>query len=165
MNTESVPMSITPFFVMMPPRQRTIASATEAAKAVVDMKTLRKCMARTLMRFISPVRPSNSRSTLSSITSVLVVFAPVMPSLNAPVMREFCSRTRRWKKTSFFWKYAPETTRTGTITITHSARCQLSTNIMTTANSRYAMYHTPSMSPQASVLAMRSVSDMTRAWM
>ena len=34
-------MSITPFFVMMPPRQRTIASATEAAKAVVDMKTLR----------------------------------------------------------------------------------------------------------------------------
>ena len=95
MNTESVPMRMTPSLVMMPPRQRTIASAMDAAKAVVDMKTLRKCIARTLRRFISPVRPSNSCSTLSSMTSVFVVFAPVMPSLKAPVIFEFCSRTLR----------------------------------------------------------------------
>ena len=136
----------------------------DAAKAVVDMNTPRKCMARTLRRFISPVRSSNSCSTLSSMTSVLVVFAPVMPSLNAPVIFEFCSRTRRWKKTSFFWKYPPEITSTGTMTITHSASFQLSANIITIASSRYAMYHTASIRPQASVLAMRSVSDMTRAW-
>ena len=90
-----MPIRITPSLVMTPPRHRTIASAMDAAKAVVDMNTLRKCMARTLSRFISPVRSSNSCSTLSSMTSVLVVFAPVMPSLNAPVIFEFCSRTRR----------------------------------------------------------------------
>ena len=36
--------------------------------------------------------------------------------------------------------------------------------IITIASSRYAMYHTASINPHASVLAMRSVSDMTRAW-
>ena len=66
--------------------------------------------------------------------------------------------------TSFFWKYIPDTTSTGTITITPSASFQLRANIVTMANSRYAMYHTPSISPHARVLAMRSVSDMTRAW-
>lgn len=50
------------------------------------------------------------------------------------------------------------------MTITHSASFQLSTNIITIASSRYAMYHTASINPHASVLAMRSVSDMTRAW-
>ena len=77
---------------------------------------------------------------------------------------ELCSRTLRCRNTSFFWKYMLDRTRTGTITITHSASFQFRMNIMATAKIRYAMYQTPSMMPHASVLAMRSVSDMTRAW-
>ena len=104
MNTESVPMSMTPRIVRIPPCHRTIAKAAEAANAVVDMKRLRKCISRTLSRFISPVSPRNSCSSFSSMTSVFVVFAPVMPSLKPEVIFEFCSRTRRWWNTSFFWK-------------------------------------------------------------
>ena len=95
MNTESVPMSMTPRIVRIPPCHRTIVKAAEAANAVVDMKRLRKCISRTLSRFISPVSPRNSCSIFSSITSVFVVFAPVMPSLKPEVIFEFCSRTRR----------------------------------------------------------------------
>ena len=95
MKTDNVPTRITPSRVMMPPRHSTIASATDAASAVVDIKRLRVRISRTLTRFISPVRLSNSVSIRSSMTSVFVVFAPVMPSLNAPVICELCSRTRR----------------------------------------------------------------------
>ena len=97
-------MSIAPRIVIMPPCHRTTASAAEAANAVVDIKRLRKCISFTLSRFMTPVKPRNSRSIFSSITSVFVVFAPVMPSLKPEVILEFCSRTLRWWNTSFFWK-------------------------------------------------------------
>ena len=128
------------------------------------MKIARKCIARTLTFFMSAVSSSNSFSILSSTTSVFVVVAPVMPSLKAPVMREVFSRTCRWKNTSFFWKYMDEIATIGTITSTHSAIFQLRMSIITMAHTRYAECHTPSAMLQASVLAMRSVSDMTRAW-
>ena len=89
---------------MMPPRQSTSESAADAAKDVVAINSERKCMARTLILRISEVRVSNSRSILSSSTRDLTVGAPVMPSLKAPVMREFCSRTCRWSTTSLRWK-------------------------------------------------------------
>ena len=52
--------------------------------------------ARMEMRRMSPVSSLNSRAFCSSRTSVLVVIAPMMPSLNAPVMRLFCLRACRW---------------------------------------------------------------------
>ena len=121
-------------------------------------------MLRTLSFFICAVSASNSRSTLSSMTSVLVVFAPVMPSLKAEVMCEFCSRTWRWVRTSFFCTTPQVTARTGITTSTHSASFQFRSSIDTAAPIRYAMSHTPSIRPQASVEAILSVSDMTRAW-
>ena len=52
--------------------------------------------ARMDTRRISSVSSPNSCALRSSRTRVLVVLAPMMPSLNAPVMRLFCRRARRW---------------------------------------------------------------------
>ena len=46
---------------------------------------------------ISFVSARNEAVFCSSMPRVFDVFAPVMPSLNAPVMREFSLRTRRFQ--------------------------------------------------------------------
>ena len=120
-------------------------------------------MVRTLTARISEVSASNSRPILSSRTRDLTVGAPVMPSLKAPVMREFCSRTLRWSTTSFFWNQIDEISRTGTTIITHSASFQSSASIITITQPRYDRFHTPSIMSQAIVPEILSVSDMTRA--
>ena len=53
---------------------------------------------------------------------------------------------------------------TGTIAITHRASFQLRANIITIASARYDTYQTASMRPQARIVAILSVSDITRAW-
>ena len=50
------------------------------------------------------------------------------------------------------------------IAITHSASFQLSANIITIASARYATYQTASIRPHARIVAILSVSDITRAW-
>ena len=42
-----------------------------------------------------PVRAANSSRFFSSRLKIFVVVAPMMPSLNAPVIREFNRRTSR----------------------------------------------------------------------
>ena len=93
---------MTPSALIMPPRHSTTASAIEQTNAVPDMNRLRKCICFKLSRFISAVSPSNSVSVLSSMTSVFMVFAPLMPSLNAEVICEFDSLTLRWYFSIFF---------------------------------------------------------------
>ena len=53
--------------------------------------------ARTAERFMLPVRSRKPRMLWSSMTRVLVVLAPVMPSLNAPVILELILRTLRFQ--------------------------------------------------------------------
>ena len=96
-----VPISLS---AMAPPFQRTIASASEEAKLIVTAKRPRRRAARTEVRRISAVSATKSRSILSSMARVLIVRAPVMPSLKLPVIFELISRTRRLTRTSFVWK-------------------------------------------------------------
>ena len=61
----------------------------------------------------------------SSMTRVLEVLAPVIPSLKAPVILEFSFRTFRFQWRIRFWKYQVSTAMTGTIRMTTSASRQL----------------------------------------
>ena len=63
------------------------------------------------------------------MTRVLEVLAPMMPSLNAPVMRELSLRTRRFQCRMRFWKYAVSSATTGTTSMTTMASFQLSSSI------------------------------------
>ena len=61
----------------------------------------------------------------SSTTRVLMVLAPVIPSLKAPVILEFCLRTFRFQSRMRGWKKAVRAAMTGTITMMTRARRQL----------------------------------------
>ena len=56
-----------------------------------------------------------------STTSVLVVLAPVMPSLKPPVILELASRMRRLPMTSFRWKKAEISATKGMMMTTQNA--------------------------------------------
>ena len=73
---------------------------------------------------ICRVRLRKASAVCSSVTSVLVVRAPVMPSLKAPVMREFSLRTFRFQWRMRFWKYPVRMAITGTMAMTASASLQ-----------------------------------------
>ena len=73
---------------------------------------------------ISWVSARKVRTVCSSVPRVLVVLAPVMPSLKDPVMREFSFRTLRFHRRMRFWKYPVSTAITGTMTMTTSASRQ-----------------------------------------
>ena len=100
----------------------------------------------------------------SSTTSDLVVFAPVMPSLNRPVICELISRTRRLVCTRRFWKNAAAAKVSGTKISTRSERRALMISIITMAPTRYVRFQTPSIRLQDTSPPMREVSLMTREW-
>ena len=77
----------------------------------------------------SPVSFTKSPAIFSSTTRVLMVLAPVMPSLKSPVIREFSSRIFRLAMISFFWKREKRITISGRITMTIRARRALMTSI------------------------------------
>ena len=70
------------------------------------------------------VRARKAATVCSSVPRVLVVLAPVMPSLKEPVMREFSFRTFRFQRRMRFWKYPVSTAITGTMTMTTRASRQ-----------------------------------------
>ena len=70
------------------------------------------------------VRSRKAATVCSSVPRVLVVLAPVMPSLKDPVMREFSFRTLRFHRRMRFWKYPVSTAITGTMTMTTRASRQ-----------------------------------------
>ena len=75
------------------------------------------------------VRSRKAATVCSSVPRVLVVLAPVMPSLKDPVMREFSLRTLRFHRRMRFWKYPVSTAITGTMTMTTRASRQFRASI------------------------------------
>ena len=67
---------------------------------MVLLKRPRSLAARTLFRRMSSVSATKSFSMRSSITRLLMVRAPVIPSLKLPVMRELTSRISRFTSVS-----------------------------------------------------------------
>ena len=78
-----------------PPFHRTSATATEPRQVTIGKNSALSAAARTDASRMVRVSSENSRLFAASRRSVLVVLAPMMPSLNAPVMREFVLRTTR----------------------------------------------------------------------
>ena len=87
-----------------PPRTSITATAMVERKSTSGTYTARTRVAFTPLSYISPVRRRKLSVLSRSMTSVLEVLAPVMPSLKAPVMRLFSLRTRRFHSSSRPWK-------------------------------------------------------------
>ena len=92
-----------------------MASATLEAKLIVPENKPRSREAWTLFFRILAVSALNRSSIFSSTAKDFTVFAPVMPSLKLPVIRELISRTCRLTWISFFWNMANKTTISGRI--------------------------------------------------
>ena len=107
---------------------------------------------------------TKSSAIRSSITSVLIVFAPVMPSLKSPVIRLLSSRIRRLAWMSFFWKREYRTTMSGRISMTSSASRALTASMTASAPTRKVACHTHSIRLQETSVPMRPVSLMIREW-
>ena len=133
MNTDSVPICISVSLVItrLPPRHSTSAIAKEAVNITMEMKVARYRAVRMEVRFMSSVVSPKSRAILSSMTSVLVVFAPVMPSLKLAVICELISRTRRLSTVSLPWNSAAISVMMGVSATTHSASFQFIMNMTT----------------------------------
>ena len=78
-----------------PPFQSTSAVATAPRLVTIGMNSALSTAARTEAERMIRVSCANSSQFARSRLRVLVVLAPMMPSLNAPVMREFVLRTVR----------------------------------------------------------------------
>ena len=77
-----------------------MASPMDEAMFSVAANAPRRCATRTDFFFIASVSARKSFAILSSMTSVLMVLAPVMPSLKSLVILEFSSRTSRLTRMS-----------------------------------------------------------------
>ncbi len=115
------------------------------------------------MRFIESVRARKSPSSLRSTASVLDVAAPVIPSLNAPVISEFISRTLRFSLVRVRLKYTENSATIGTIANTHTASNGCKINMTTAEPITYIMFHTLWLTSHAIMDATDDVSLMTRA--
>ena len=113
-----------------------MARAREEANCIVAAKSPRSRALRTLLRSMLPVSAVKWSVILSSMTRVLTVFAPVMPSLKLPVMRELISRISRFTRTSFFWNREKSTAMSGTMSETSAARRAFSENMTIIAPTR-----------------------------
>ena len=89
---------------MYPPRMSTIATAEELRQVTMGMNMALSFAEWKLARYIRSVSPAKSPDMRSSIPRVLEVFAPVMPSLYAPVISEFMLRISRLALSMRFWK-------------------------------------------------------------
>lgn len=98
----------------------------------------------------------------SSMTRVLEVLAPVMPSLKAPVILELSLRTLRFQWRMRGWNQPVSAATTGTMRMTTSASRQLSSSMAPKALSTYSTAQAISVKLQAILPAMRLVSFITR---
>ena len=127
---EKVPIWV---LAMTPPFHSTMARAREEAKFMVTAKAPRSLAAPTLLRRMEAVSVTKDFSIFSSITRVLMVRAPVMPSLKSPVIWELSSRISRLALVSRAWKRLKSSTVRGSTATTSRASRALMTNITTTA--------------------------------
>ena len=130
MNMENVPICV---LAMYPPFQSTTASAREEARFIVTAKSPRRRAAPMALRRMRLVSVTKASAIVSSITSVLIVRAPVMPSLKFEVIWELISRISRLARVSPRWKTEKSSTASGSTAITISARRALIASITTTA--------------------------------
>jgi hypothetical protein len=75
------------------------------------------------------VIPVKSSLFNSSRTRVLLVFAPMMPSLMEEVIMLFIRRVSRWYFKIFFWKYTERSATKGTAMTVISASFKLTANM------------------------------------
>ena len=85
---------------------------------------------------IRSVSRQKSRSMVSSITRVLMVLAPVIPSLKSPVIWELISRISRFRPMSPRWNRPYSATARGSTAITSRAKRALMASITAMAPSR-----------------------------
>ena len=130
---ENVPISD---FAMTPPLQSRTAIAREDEKAVAAANIPLSLEASTAFLLIADVSFRKSSSIFFSITSDLIVLAPVIPSLKFPVILLLISRTWRFTAIILFWKYAKRSVTSGKIIITSSASLILIAIITTTEPTR-----------------------------
>ena len=104
----------------------------------------------------------NSSMFISSRTRVLVVLAPLMPSLKPAVIWLLRLRTWRYASRIPFWNFQEITARGGSTSITTRASCQFSRNICTEQATRYTAPQHRSSSDQPMVSARRWVSLVMR---
>ena len=90
--------------------------------------------------------------------------APVIPSLNSPVMRELISRILRLSVMRCFWNQTMRRTAAGRSRATAAASFALRRNIITSTKMMYELFQTRSMMRQAIISPILPVSLMTRAW-
>ena len=95
---------MTPSMVMIPPCHKTSASAIELIMVTVDEKKAEYLVVRTDVLCILEVSLRKSFPIVSSMTSVLIDLAPVMPSLKLDVILELISLISRLSGTRCFWK-------------------------------------------------------------
>ena len=108
-----MPRPKTPVNTSWPPRTRAKAVATLPRHTMRGMNSAPHRAARTAAVRMVPVSSRNSWPLRSSRTRVLVVTAPMMPSLKAPVMRLLAARTRRCWRRILRWKNTHSTAMTG----------------------------------------------------
>ena len=82
--------------VIMPPRHRTSARAKKPAQEMMELRPAEFLVDRTEFIRMDVVSVSKSDWMVSSTTRVLMVFAPVMPSLKFAVILELISRISRF---------------------------------------------------------------------
>ena len=105
----------------MPPFQSTIARASDDAKCMVEAKRPLRRAALTVIFLCFSVSAVKDLPISSSMTRVFIVRAPVIPSLKAPVITEFCSLISRLSFVSLAWKKEKSRTVTGRTASTRSA--------------------------------------------
>ena len=163
MKAASVPKPMAPANTRLPPRLN--ASAVEILPSAMTsgMNSALSKAERMLAVRMAPVSSRNSAALASSRTRVFVVMAPMMPSLNAPVMRLFVLRTARWYLSIRFWKITHSAARTGVMHSTSRPSFQFmasSTATMPTANTPA---HIRSTRLQAIISDSRAISLTMRA--
>ncbi len=111
---------------------------------------------------MEPVRSRNAPISWSSITMVLEVLAPEMPSLKAPVILELIFRTFRFQWRIRGWNQPVRAAMAGTTRITTRASCQFRASMAANTPTTYSSAQAMSVRFQAMFPAMRLVSFITR---
>ena len=106
-----------------------MATAREDANSTMGIKTALRRSAFTAAWYISPVRFSKSAVLRSSVERVLMVLAPVMPSLKAPVSRELVRRTIRFQWRILSWNFQVRMAMAGTTSSTRMASFQFKSSM------------------------------------
>ena len=127
------------------------------------MKIALRTAALTAAVFISPVTASNSTWAASSRARVLLVTAPMTPSLKAPVIRLLALRTMRcwWRMRR--WKNRHSTASTGVMASTRRPSFQFITSSTITTPTAKNSAHITSTTLQAIISLSRETSLPSRA--